>query len=106
MAKSIFQRAKDRILAWQTPIWLKSLLRVIEILLRRGLKTLAEVEVAYLRNMVIIQGTKEGISGPDKLQNVINGFRQRYTTSRITTSMLTAFICGLVEIAKESKDIV
>ena len=100
MAKGIFQKMYDRIDQARTPKWLKGLLKIVGGLLRVGFKVLSEDATSYLKTEIIAQAGKD-IPGTEKLQNVIDGFRTRYTMSTITNSMLTTIICSLVEMFKE-----
>ena len=104
MKKSIFQKMWDAIEAWETPSWLKELLDILTILLRKGFKELVEAEVAYLKNAIIVQVLQTSLVQKNyRTSSTVleNDTRLHQSQTRYSTTI----ICSLVNMLKESGDI-
>ena len=96
-----FQRAYDIIKGLKTPEWLKRILNVVEDIAKEVFTQLGKEAMEYLRDAIFKQANLD-ITGKEKLENVVKGFREHYIGINITDYMLNIAIELLLGELKQS----
>ena len=80
---------------WKTPVWLRPFIDKLNGLIINIFSQICIEEYNFLISSVVRQNN-EDISGEEKMMNIINDFRDRYTENAIRTRSLRLIIETIV----------
>lgn len=97
-----FQRAYDIIRSWKTPSWLRELLVSLQDILTDVVRIVGQDALSYLEQSIISQSRLDN-TNREKMDNVIQGFRNRFDMKNVSDSMLNTSIELLLQKLKKEE---
>jgi len=88
---NIFQKAFTWVKSLKLPKWLKILFKEVQVIVVDVLKQFTKDQINWLTSEIVRQSTKD-ISGSNKLSNVADSFKSRFTGVNISTQMINLVI--------------
>ena len=102
MVDNIFQKCYNWFKNLSTPEWLIRFFNKVQTIAVDVLKVLGEEAIQHLQNSIIEQSRKD-IPNVEKLQNVVNDFKETFTIPYITDSMLNLAIELILQELKQDE---